>query len=1029
MPEASGEPMSQRPTLFIALATALPLYMIAPIALANSSSDAFIELLNSLQSHQAGQGITYSNQGSNDEPGTPTNQTAEEYYISDLDAVVQLNCVVCHKSGGNAPNSGARLVFNSSAEANHVALSDFVSTGGGDPDWVLSKIAGGSGHGGGQIVSSGSNEYQAFEQYFALLSGDATSGSGDSSDFWEGIVMEPREVTLRRASLLLAARVASDESIERAKASDAALRGEIIKLMRGDGFHDFLISGADDRLLTDGLVNGVAFDIRTDDRFPAHNAYLNTLPPDNAEPAERESFQQLYFTRIEGDQALRWSIHREPLELIAHIVETNQSYKKILTADYTMVNPLSNIAYRAGLSFDADYVDKSGFLEKDKLNTYKPGRNRGHIAWAPPFDFNYQTREFIDWPDYHEWPHAGVLSTMAWMSRYPSTDTNRNRARARWTYYHFLGVDIEKSAPRTTDPVALADTNNPTMNNPACTVCHERLDPVAGAYQLYGDAGHYLDQTFGFDSLPESYKHPERFGNEPGSTGYRDGDTWYRDMRSPGFEGKTAPTNEDSLQWLARQIAEDPRFAAATVKFWWPAIFGAEALIAPEDPDGPDYSARINTYNAQEQLVSELAERFVASDYRLKNLLADMLMSPWYRLQGLEDPSEANIRSTELGEIGSGRLLTPEELDRKNVAVFGRRWGQVYDSQKTPYRYGYQSRLGDEESDSLKVFYGGTDSAGLTLRNRKKTALMSSVSETMASELACQAVAYDLFLPEKERTLFTHVSPHLGVGDVAEVKAILKGTVEDRDRWLEHKTIIHPTSLLGGRVRISISTEHDEYPYRSTDGQATHADLLIKEIIFRQGAEVTASFRGEDISDVQGFNAAKNSEGEFLGEPVSDGDHTGWRARGESWLAFEADLPAGDYNLELRLASSLQANNVNKSVGIRAHVTAIENKENTRSTQAIRDQIHDMLLRAYNRPPSTETVDYLLTELEKYAEAILLSEGNRWISTSLPPDEPCNQTMIWRDGYYSRNADPRGMIRAWIAMTHAVMGSFAYLHD
>ena len=1028
MPGASGSPMSRRPTLFFALATALLLYTSGSIALADSP-DAFMELLNSLQSHQAGRGISLSDQGSNDEPGTPSNQTAEEYYISDLDAVVQLNCVVCHKSGGNAPSSGARLVLNSSAEANHVALSDFVTTGGGDPDWVLSKITGGSGHGGGQIVSSGSTEYQAFEQYFALLSGDATSGSGDASDFWEGIVMEPREVTLRRASLLLAARVASDESIERAKASDDALRGELIKLMRGDGFHDFLISGADDRLLTDGLVNGVAFDIRTDDRFPAHNAYLNTLPPDNAEPAERESFQQLYFTRIEGDQALRWSIHREPLELIAHIVETNQSYKKILTADYTMVNPLSNIAYRAGLSFDANYVDKNGFLEKDKLNTYKPGRNRGHIPWAPPFNFNYQTREFIDWPDYHQWPHAGVLSTMAWMSRYPSTDTNRNRARARWTYYHFLGVDIEKSAPRTTDPVALADTNNPTMNNPACTVCHERLDPVAGAYQLYGDAGHYLDQTFGFDSLPESYKHPERFGNEPGTTGYRDGDTWYRDMRSPGFEGKTAPTNEDSLQWLARQIAEDPRFAVATVKFWWPAIFGTDALIAPEDPDGPDYSARINTYNAQEQLVSKLAEGFVASDYRLKNLLADMLMSPWYRLQGLEDSSEANIRSTELAEIGSGRLLTPEELDRKNVAVFGRRWGQVGDSQKTPYRYGYQSRLGDEENDGLKVFYGGTDSAGLTLRNRKKTALMSSVSETMASELACQAVAYDLFLPKKERTLFARVSPHLGVGDVAEMKANLEGSVDNSDGWLEHDAIILPTSLLGGRIRISISTEHDQYPYRSTDGQATHADLLIKEIIFRQGTEVTASFRGEDMLDAQGFNAAKNNEGEFLGEPISGSDHPGWRARGESWLAFEADLPAGDYNLELRLATSLQANNVNKSVGIRAHVTAIENKENARSTHAIRDQIHDMLLRAYNRPPSTETVDYLLTELEAYAEAILLNEGNRWISTSLPPDEPCNQTMIWRDGYYSRNADPRGMIRAWIALTHSVMGSFAYLHD
>ena len=81
MPGASGSPMSRRPTPFIALATALLLYLSGSIALANSSSDAFIELLNSLQSHQAGQGISLSDQGGNDGPGTPGNQTAE-YYIS-----------------------------------------------------------------------------------------------------------------------------------------------------------------------------------------------------------------------------------------------------------------------------------------------------------------------------------------------------------------------------------------------------------------------------------------------------------------------------------------------------------------------------------------------------------------------------------------------------------------------------------------------------------------------------------------------------------------------------------------------------------------------------------------------------------------------------------------------------------------------------------------------------------------------------------------------------------------------------------
>ena len=105
-----------------------------------------------------------------------------------------------------------------------------------------------------------------------------------------------------------------------------------------------------------------------------------------------------------------------------------------------------------------------------------------------------EQREFGDYvvdpgPCLTKFPHAGILNTKVFLQRYPSTATNRNRARSRWTYYHFLGVDIEKSAPRTTDPVALADTDNPTLNNPACTVCHTIMDPVAGAFQNYGDEG------------------------------------------------------------------------------------------------------------------------------------------------------------------------------------------------------------------------------------------------------------------------------------------------------------------------------------------------------------------------------------------------------------------------------------------------------------------------------------------------------------------------------------------------------------
>ena len=180
----------------------------------------------------------------------------------------------------------------------------------------------------------------------------------------------------------------------------------------------------------------------------------------------------------------------------------------------------------------------------------------------------------------------------------------------------------------------------------------------------------------GMDSLPDAYKYPEWHGGEPGSTGYQQGDTWYRDMRAPGFDGEVAKGQRDSLQWLGYRISRDPRFAAATVRFWWPAIFGADPFTAPEDPTGPDYEQRVTAFNAQDALIQELAGKFEASGFNAKSLFADMVLSKWYRHSEVTSTALAQARNVELATVGRGRLLTPEELDRKNLAVFGRTWRQ-----------------------------------------------------------------------------------------------------------------------------------------------------------------------------------------------------------------------------------------------------------------------------------------------------------------------------------------------------------------
>ena len=199
-------------------------------------------------------------------------------------------------------------------------------------------------------------------------------------------------------------------------------------------------------------------------------------------------------------QKVQHGARRAPLKLIAHVVENDLPYTEILTADYIMANPWAARAYGASTRFD-DPDDVHEFRPSRIVNYYRKGG-----GYESEYDPVLMAERIIHPGLPTDYPHAGILNTTSFLLRYPTTATNRNRARSRWTYYHFLGLDIEKSASRTTDPVALADTNNPTMNNPACTVCHSILDPVAGAFQNYGDEGFYRDKWGGLDSLDDLYK-------------------------------------------------------------------------------------------------------------------------------------------------------------------------------------------------------------------------------------------------------------------------------------------------------------------------------------------------------------------------------------------------------------------------------------------------------------------------------------------------------------------------------------------
>ena len=123
--------------------------------------------------------------------------TANSCYVSEVEPVVQESCAMCHQQGLTADQQGARLLFTDDPAKNHAALETFVTSDGIGADWLLGKIVGDFGHGGGPVLAQGSNSYWAFADYLTLLVGANTDdGSVEASAIWAGTVMESREDVL-----------------------------------------------------------------------------------------------------------------------------------------------------------------------------------------------------------------------------------------------------------------------------------------------------------------------------------------------------------------------------------------------------------------------------------------------------------------------------------------------------------------------------------------------------------------------------------------------------------------------------------------------------------------------------------------------------------------------------------------------------------------------------------------------------------------------------------------------------------------
>jgi hypothetical protein len=716
--------------------------------------------------------------------------------------LLQTKCIACHVSGGIAKDSAFLLdrASSTSLDNNYAVLKSLLTRKGAD--YILSKASGNVSHTGGVQINVGSEEYANLATVLNLLSGKTTTVTVPANDFFNGVTLQTRAETLRRAAIMLAGRAPTQEEIELVnKGDENTLRTALRNLMTGPGFHSFLTEGTNDRLLVEG-VQGQVIDPNAS-QWPKFMQAIYDI-----KKAGKDAGLTASEYRGKADTAndlVNNGLKRSVGELVSYVVEKDKPYTEVLTADYLMMTPSMSFVMDGGATFN----------NANNPWEFQPGRITNY--YLP--DGNQKTASDIDLGTYllssskkqYMWQHVGILNHLAFMQRYPTTATNRNRARARWTMLHFLDIDIEKSTQRPTDAAALADTNNPTLKNPACTACHERMDPVAASFQNYGDNSFYFHN--GVDSLDHFYKFPPKGAAKL----YVQGDKWYRDMRSPGLLGQAITDTNEPLKQLAQLIIKDPGFARATVKFWWPSVFGSEILLAPVVTTDADYQARLTAYQAQAAAIEQFARNF-RKDYNLKSLLADMTISPWFRAKSTTRADK--LAAYVVADVGIEKLLTPERLQRKTEALTGYNWGYSY----TQDRVRVNSNLGV----TYRGLYGGIDSFAVVERSRDITPLMSVVAQSHALESACPIVLREFILPDVKRLLFDGLDQ--SVTPLTKESTYLELTSKDQNDW---QTISLFVDLAVGTNNILVGMTN---PYCQWDG----AKCITQRVFYLDRFEIKA---------------------------------------------------------------------------------------------------------------------------------------------------------------------------------------------
>ena len=627
-------------------------------------------------------------------------------------------CTSCHMPGKVAFGTNLVFVAGGTELQQYNVLRNYAKT---SSDTLLAKVVGGLNHGGGApFASTSSANYKALADLVPVMKQPCTSGMAQvQGAFWKDVTFNDDQTKLTKAAILFAGRNPSGaEAAAVMNGGAPVMRDTIRSYMTGPAFDRWLDEVGEATFLSRGVVVfGNNMGLNATDYPSAADVINNT----NLAAGVRNNFTL--------------AMQREPVELMKYIIKNEKPWTDMVSGNYTVVNGVQAqyLAAKVTGTF-VNAADPNEFLPAVLPNQRLAG-----------------DRE-----------QAGVLTTFAWLNRYPTTPTNRNRHRVYILHQQFLATDVAALAARPIDDGGTFKI--PTMENPNCSVCHATIDPIAAGFQNWNEANRYLpnkDANGKDHALPAVYRSNNYPKDKDGKAYYQVGDNWFRDEHAPGYNGVPMPGgvtgNNTAMQWLGSQVAADPRFGIGAVYTAFRMVFNREPLTAPMDQSSPSYAAQLAAYNAQLDEFKELAGRFATNRgngaYNFKDLLVDMVLSKWFTAEKAAGQSAA--RKAELADVGSQAMLSPRLLNAKLMSLTGVSWNQF----TNPYA-------------GQALNYGNFD-GGLNRPNRANeyTMVQTMIADRMMAELSCSIVMTDFNKASANRLLLAGVtmtdSPATAAGEAA----------------------------------------------------------------------------------------------------------------------------------------------------------------------------------------------------------------------------------------------------------------------